>query len=203
MAAKKKATAKKSVKKRAVKKKPIHPLMLDERDWDRKKVMTHIFDELSTSSRGIGKIIAAGYKGKGLPSYSTIMKWLSEDKELSDKYALAKEAQADFMADEMLEIADNGSNDWMEQEDPDNPGFRLNGEHIQRSRLRVDTRKWLASKLKAKKYGDKVSAEVTGKDGAPIETKDTSMMDVARRMAFILGSAVSSQGKPDAEDKEG
>lgn len=147
-------TAAKPVPRR--KAKPKHPLMVNGKDWDRDKVMRHLCDELATSSRGIGKILAAGYQGLPLPTYSTVMLWLEEDTQLSDRYARAKEAQAEFMADELLEIADDARNDWMEREDPDNPGFRLNGEHIQRSRLRVDTRKWLAAKLKPKKYGEKV-----------------------------------------------
>jgi hypothetical protein len=55
------------------------------------------------------------------------------------------------IADELLEIADDGSNDWMERE---KGGYELNAEHIQRSRARIDTRKWLLSKMLPKVYGD-------------------------------------------------
>jgi hypothetical protein len=160
----KKPIKKSPAKKKAAPKKPAHPLMLDGKDWDREKVMAHICDITATSTKSIGKILAAGHEGRDLPSYSTVMKWLSEDSELSDKYARAKEDQADFMAEEILEIADNASNDWMEREDPDNPGFFLNGENIQRSRLRVDSRKWLASKLKPKKYSERhmISGDAEG-----------------------------------------
>jgi hypothetical protein len=68
-----------------------------------------------------------------------------------------------------LKISDDGRNDYTETEDGEVP----NHEHIQRSRLRVDSRKWLASKLVPKKYGDKVSAEVSGPDGGPILEKLT------------------------------
>lgn len=61
------------------------------------------------------------------------------------------------MADEIIEIADDGSNDWMEREGKAAP----NGEMVNRSRLRVDTRKWLMSKMAPKKYGDKMSTELT------------------------------------------
>lgn len=136
-----------------------HPLMLDGRDWDRNKVMAHICDQLATTSFGIGTILKNKYEGFNLPSYSTIMLWLEEDQKLSDRYARGKEAQADYMADEMLDISDNASNDWMERagKDGDNLGWQVNGEHVQRSRLRIETRKWLASKLKPKKYGDKTT----------------------------------------------
>ena len=45
---------------------------------------------------------------------------------------------------------------------PHNPGWKANGEHIQRSRLRVETRKWMLSKLLPHLYGDKSSVELNG-----------------------------------------
>ncbi|WP_074633943.1 hypothetical protein [Nitrosospira multiformis] len=54
------------------------------------------------------------------------------------------------VAEHALDIADDGSNDWMESHDPENRGWQFNGEHVQRSRLRVETRKWFLSKLMPK-----------------------------------------------------
>ena len=88
-----------------------------------------------------------------MPAKSTVFKWLREQEGFSDQYARAKEESADALVEEILDIADDGSNDWMERENKDGSTTTvLNGEHVQRSRLRVDTRKWIASKLKAKKY---------------------------------------------------
>lgn len=104
----------------------------------------------------------------GMPAMSSVFKWLRIHTEFAEQYARAREAQADALADELLEIADDGSNDWMERlgEDGKPLGWKENGEAIQRSRLRVDTRKWIASKLKPKKYGDKI--EHSGPEGGPI-----------------------------------
>lgn len=106
----------------------------------------------------------------GMPCTSTVFKWLAEKPEFSDLYAQAREAQADVLADEIIAISDDGTNDWMERqnENGDSLGWVLNGEHVQRSKLRVDARKWIASKLKPKKYGERVVNEHTGKDGGPI-----------------------------------
>jgi len=103
-----------------------------------------------------------------MPSRSTVFKWLAEIDGFSDKYEVAKLEGLEMHADEILEIADNASNDWMDINDPDNPGFKLNGEHIQRSRLRIDSRKWVLSKLVPKKYGDKVDINHGGQEGNPI-----------------------------------
>jgi hypothetical protein len=95
---------------------------------------------------------------ESMPCMTSVFKWLRENPEFAHQYARAKEESADAMAEEMMDIADDGTNDWMEvfDKEGDSIGYKLNGEHVQRSRLRIDTRKWLASKLKPKKYSDKV-----------------------------------------------
>lgn len=92
-----------------------------------------------------------------MPSKSMVFRWLAAHDEFRDQYARAREAQADALADEMLDIADDGRNDWMEAKDKDGAvmGWRENGESLRRSQIRLDARKWLASKLKPKKYGDR------------------------------------------------
>lgn len=101
-----------------------------------------------------------------MPSPALVCRWLiDEDKRaFREQYALAREAQADTLADEMLDIADDGTNDWMARQAKDggDAGIEYNGDHVQRSRLRIDTRKWIASKLKPKKYGDKLDLEHSG-----------------------------------------
>jgi hypothetical protein len=97
-------------------------------------------------------------------SQRVLWNWLANDEELMQQYARAKEIGLDYMAEDMLDIADDGSNDWMEKNDPNNPGYDFNGEHVQRSRLRVDARKWYLSKLAPKKYGDKIVNEHQGGD---------------------------------------
>jgi len=104
-----------------------------------------------------------------MPAMSTIFKQLAEDKDFSEQYARACEMRADAHFEEMFEIADDAANDWMEHHAGENVGWQVNGEHIQRSRLRIDTRKWALARMNPKKYGDKVQQEVTGRDGAAIE----------------------------------
>lgn len=102
----------------------------------------------------------------GMPAMSTIFRWLAKFPEFQEQYARAREAQAEHLAEDILDIADNGTNDWMErQRETKGVRFVENAEAINRSRLRVDARKWLLSKLLPKKYGDKL--EHAGKvDGA-------------------------------------
>lgn len=84
-----------------------------------------------------------------MPAASTVFKWLIESEKFAEQYARAREAQADTLADEILDIADDGSNDYMGEDET------YNGDAVQRSKLRVDARRWIAAKLKPKKYGDR------------------------------------------------
>lgn len=107
----------------------------------------------------LGESVRTVCAADGMPSMTTVFKWLREKEEFAKQYARAKEESADAMAEDILDIADDGTNDWMERTDSEgnNTGWQINGEHIQRSRLRVESRKWLMSKMKPKKYGDKVT----------------------------------------------
>ena len=95
---------------------------------------------------------------------STVYRWINEDKEFCNNYTRAREIQADFLADQIIEIADETSNDTIVTE---NGIETANHEHISRSRLRVDARKWKASKLFPKKYADRVNTDLTS-DGEKI-----------------------------------
>jgi len=113
-----------------------------------------------------GKSLRTILKADNMPGMSTVFEWLRKFPEFAEQYARARDAQADALADEIQDIADDGSNDYMEELDKKTGeciGWRQNGEAAQRSRLRVDARKWIASKLKPKRYGDKLDVEHTGK----------------------------------------
>lgn len=92
-----------------------------------------------------------------LPDKTTVNLWRFKHKEFSIRYAEAKLHQADLLAEEILDIADDSRNDWVEylSEEEQGDGWRFNGDHVNRCRLRIDTRKWLAAKLLPKQYGDK------------------------------------------------
>lgn len=85
----------------------------------------------------------------------TIFRWLDDSDEFRKQYTRAKELQADYLAEEMLDIADDTKGDTTKVKRNGKFEDVENTEWINRSKLRVETRKWIASKLKPKKYGDK------------------------------------------------
>jgi hypothetical protein len=130
---------------------------IEERD----KILNSIFQEIAK-----GKSVRGIFDGGQVEiSRETFYVWLDEDKSKSDQYAKVCEVRADKIFEDILDIADDGTNDYVDKD-----GITvLNSEHIQRSRLRVDARKWMLGKMNPKKYGDKVSTDITSK-GEKIQT---------------------------------
>lgn len=119
-----------------------------------------------------GKSLRAICAAEGMPGRSHVFRELAADAAFRDQYARAREAGIEVMADELLDISDDGRNDFVERDLGDGlVTQQLNSEHIQRSKLRVDTRKWLLSKLAPKKYGDKVTQELTGPNGGAVAVR--------------------------------
>lgn len=103
-------------------------------------------------------------------SRGSLMVWLESH---ADMYARAREARADKLAEEILEIADESRFDTVVDKDGKE---RLDSEYVQRSKLRVDSRKWLASKMFPKKYGDVTRLE--GSKENPVELNSNMTMTV-------------------------
>lgn len=117
------------------------------------KLAKKICQTVATTSHGIKKICRMN---PDFPDPDTIRMWRLEKDDFSGQYAKAKLAQADILAEDCLDIADDDSGDLRMTKDGDEV---FNGEFAARSRLRVDTRKWLASKLIPKVYGDRLELE--------------------------------------------
>lgn len=119
---------------------------------------------------------------EAMPARSTVIAWVYEDKgvEKDDKgqiiqegfsyhYDKARNIALDIMADDILDIADDGSNDWMEKEFKDGgSAIVLDKEAVMRSRLRVDARKWYLSKMAPKRYGDNKNIMHSGNPDQPV-----------------------------------
>lgn len=91
-----------------------------------------------------------------MPSKQTVLAWLAspERADFLAQYVRAREAQADYYAEEIIEISDDDGGD-VKVDGQGNE--RMDAEFVGRSRLRVDTRKWLMARMAPKKYGDKIA----------------------------------------------
>ena len=125
---------------------------------------------------------------EGFPTDKTFFKHLRDSDSFFRKYTRAREFQMEKEVEEIKAIADDGRNDWMEKHGQEDAGWHLNGEHVQRSRLRIDARKWRASKMAPKKYGDKLGLGAA--DGLdPVQTVSKELTDAER--AVRLARAIN------------
>lgn len=111
-----------------------------------------------------GESLRSICKGEDMPALSTVFRWLNMVPTFSDHYARAREEQAETLADELVSIADETETKVLMGDDGTSI-LVLDSTAVARNRLRVDTRKWVASKLKPKKYGEKIQQEHSSPDG--------------------------------------
>lgn len=136
-----------------------------------------------------GESLRSICRDPAMPDGSTVRKWIARNPDFSRQYAIAREEQADSIFDETLDIADS-----IPAEAPN--------EEIQRARLRIDTRKWVAGKIRPKKYGDLLKHEVTGADGGAIamQAVNVGQLDYDQREALagmLEQLAVTSTNEAD------
>lgn len=130
-----------------------------------------------------------------MPNISTVLRWVATDEEMRNQYVRAMEIRADLHHEELLSIADDGRNDWMEIHGEDSIGYRINGEAVARSKLRIETRKWSMSRMAAKKYGDAIIHR--GDKESPIAAVTT--IDLSNLNADQLAALASIRIPTDRE----
>ena len=143
-------------------------------------------------------------KDPAMPSRPTVHLWVLNDPAFSASYARARELQADRMLDECEAIADDATYDWAERQSRGEASVLADYEHIQRSRLRVDTRKWIAARMAPWKYGDRVAVDqhVTGSVAHEHKHEHTLAAD-AEALSEVLGILNALRGNgANGHDKE-
>lgn len=121
-----------------------------------------------------GESLRSIVKDAHMPVISTVFRWMSHNEEFSKQYTRAKEEQAELLADEIISISDE-ENITVKSQDGGTTEVVFDSTAIARNRLRVDARKWVASKLKPKKYGDKVDHEVKGNINITFNSEDADI----------------------------
>lgn len=105
---------------------------------------------------------------ESMPARSVVMKWLNENSAFADQYARAREVQADYLAEQCVDIADEDPASFIKTESESEIRC-LDGAAVAHQRLRIDARKWFASKVAPKKYGEKL--ELAGDEKRPLIEK--------------------------------
>lgn len=114
-----------------------------------------------------GESLRSVCRSEGMPSRETVREWLDKDPDLAGQYARAVSERADVLVEDMLEIADAARGG--------------DAEAVQAAKLRVDTRKWVASKMAPRRYGDRAAVELSGPAGGPVQVE--SIVDLVKRVS--------------------
>lgn len=118
-----------------------------------------------------GESLRSITKDPHIPHLDTVYVWITKHPEFAEQYAIAREEQAETLADEIIALADEKPDTVTD----DKGVSRVDSGWVNWQKNRVDARKWVASKLKPKKYGERVTQEHTGKDGAPIAIQSVDL----------------------------
>lgn len=109
-----------------------------------------------------------------MPKVSTVYRWLLKEKAFCDMYTRSREDQSDTLADQIMDIGEEIPMMVITDEDG-KVTKRIDPAGVNRNRLRVDARKWVAAKLKPRKYGDRQI--LAGDADAPIEVVHSTVLD--------------------------
>lgn len=137
-----------------------------------------------------------------MPKWRTVYDWINRDEEFAARIARARELGYDAIAESALEIADDGTNDWMEKRNRkgETIGYELNGEHVQRSKLRVHTRLQLLAKWSPKKYGDRHQVDLNGRLSMSEMTDDEIRAELAALAAAgVIPAELAQAGQTQDE----
>ena len=117
----------------------------DDKKKGRPSVFTQDTADVICERIAAGESVRQISKSPDMPAQSTIYKWLNENDVFSEQYARARETQAEIYAEEIISIADCSSEE---------------AGAVAKARLQVDARKWYASKVAPKKYGDRIQQDI-------------------------------------------
>jgi hypothetical protein len=158
-----------------------------------------------------GKSLVSYCSQDGTPGYSTVMRWLTEDETFRENYTRAREAQADYLAEDVVNIADeevtmvkrskhqHGASAG-DDTDENEVEVVFDPTAVARNRLRVDARKWYAARMAPKKYGDKVQMDADVKVGGSIEHTHSVSDATSRLLEDLSGIGADRSATPPVQD---
>lgn len=141
-------------------------------------MLPNLKEVLESISDGASLSDIARLYGYSVPAVRT---WLRKDPERAKLYDDARMDQAHSIVDQLIEIADTADSSVAAD--------------VAKAKLRVETRKWLASRLLPRVYGERMMTEITGRDGGPVRLDLKSMDDeaLAARIATLIAPVIASQ----------
>lgn len=131
-----------------------------------------------------------------MPTWGVLKRWERDYPDFGRRYETARRQCCEYMTDEIITIADNAANDYIQRS---TGGLVFNREGFERSRLRIDSRKWTASKVLRHVYGDKSEVDLRTPDGLNVKVEERNALIDA--LCKLVQPKVDGKTKPDVEDE--
>jgi hypothetical protein len=149
------------------------------------EVATEICDRMA-SGQGLRQICSAD----DMPARTTVLRWLDSNPDFRDRYARAREALMDFYSEEILKIAFDDSGDFFIERDKRGRDMMVaNHARVQRDRLKVDSLKWIMSKLAPRRYGERPVD-----DAPPVSESEQPVVSITRTFIYPEGRGPEDYG---------
>jgi vancomycin resistance protein YoaR len=160
----------------------------------KQKIMDHVLTQLA-HGRALTRILS---DDEGMPSISAVFEWQREDPFIAQEIARARELGVEVLLDETLEIADETNADaYIERDKDGQPFAKIDGEAIQRSKLKIETRHKYAQMIAPRKYGAKI--DVTS-GGEKLAAPPATVMIDARMQSLVAIAQRRADAQTDPED---
>lgn len=149
---------------------------LESSKADRPKYFTKEVGERICDRMANGETPTAICHDSGMPTWYTLCKWRRQDEDFDRRFRVAWESCCEYLLCDAVDIADNASNDYVDRLTKKGVLRVFDREHFERSRLRVELRKWTASKVLRHVYGDKSEVDVRTPDGVNIKLDERNAL---------------------------
>lgn len=173
------------------------------------KFTQELADEICTRLANGETLLRMCREQDHMPVRSVVSRWVATNPAFADRVASAREAGSHVLVEETRDIADDGANDWMALHHADNVGYRVNGEHVQRSKLRIEQRWREAEAILPRVYGKRQTIEHAGSLNLNISTATddelmAQMLELAAsgRLKLPGGLQVVEADDPEEEDDD-
>ena len=145
-----------------------------------------------------GSLRALMREDKTIPSYYVLFGWMQEHPEFEDKWRTARAFNADALFDEILEISNTPVDTIMTVQRAKGNVETTKKDAVEHRRLQIESRKWMIEKLAPRKYGNKITTEISGPDGSPLQISNISDELRVKALADFIAK---TKGLPPPEEK--
>lgn len=136
-----------------------------------------------------------------MPTWAMLKRWERDYVDFARRYDIARRQCCEYHTDEIVDIADDATNDYVERVNAKGRSYRVfDREAFERSRLRVNVRQWNASKILRHVYGERSEVDVRTPDGLSVKVEERNALIDA--IVKLVNPKADGRTKPEGKQDE-